>query len=30
MQEMSETQVGSLDWEDPLKKKIAAHSRILA
>ena len=25
-----ETQVQSLSWEDPLEKKIATHSRILA
>ena len=27
---MQETQVQSLDWEDPLEKKIATHSSILA
>ena len=27
---MQETQVGSLDWEDPLKKGMATHSSILA
>ena len=27
---MQETQVRSLGWEDPLGKKMAAHSRILA
>ena len=27
---MRETQVESLDWEDPLKKKMATHSSILA
>ena len=27
---MQETQVRSLGWEDPLKKKIATHSSILA
>ena len=26
---MQETQVESLDWEDPLKKKMATHTRIL-
>ena len=26
---MRETQVESLDWEDPLKKKMATHTRIL-
>ena len=25
-----ETQVGFLDWEDPLEKEIATHSSILA
>ena len=25
-----ETQVQSLSWEDPLEKKMATHSRILA
>ena len=25
-----ETWVGSLDWEDPLEKRMATHSRILA
>ena len=25
-----ETRVGSLGWEDPLKKEIATHSNILA
>ena len=25
-----EMQVGSLGWKDPLEKKIAVHSRILA
>ena len=25
-----ETQVQSLDWDDPLEKEIAAHSSILA
>ena len=30
MQEMQETQVGSLGWEDPLAKEMATHSRILA
>ena len=27
---IQETQVGSLDWEDPLEKGMAAHSSILA
>ena len=27
---MQETSVGSLGWEDPLDKEMAAHSRILA
>ena len=26
---MQETQVQSLDWEDPLEKKMATHSSIL-
>ena len=30
MQEMQETQVQSLDQEDPLKKGMATHSTILA
>ena len=30
MQEMQETQVWSLGWEDPLEKEMATHSRILA
>ena len=29
-QEMQETQVRSLGWEDPLEKEMAAHSSILA
>ena len=28
--EMRETQVQSLDWEDPLEKEMATHSSILA
>ena len=28
--EMWETQVQSLDWEDPLEKEMVTHSRILA
>ena len=28
--EMQETQVQSLDWEDPLEKGMATHSNILA
>ena len=27
---MQETQVGFLDWEDPLKKGMAIHSSIVA
>ena len=27
---IQETQVGSLDWEDPLEKGMATHSSILA
>ena len=27
---MRETQVQSLDWEDPLEKEMAAHSNTLA
>ena len=27
---MKETQVRSLDWEDPLEKEMATHSSILA
>ena len=27
---MQKTQIGSLDWEDPLEKGMAAHSRFLA
>ena len=30
MQEMQETQVWSLGWEDPLEKEIAPHSSVLA
>ena len=30
MQEMQETQVQSLSWEDPLEKGMATHSNILA
>ena len=30
MQEMQETQVPSLGWEDPLEKEKATHSSILA
>ena len=30
MQEMQETQVRSLDWEDPLEKEMATHSSVLA
>ena len=28
--EMQETQVGSLNWEDPLEEEMASHSSILA
>ena len=27
---MQETQVWSLDWEDPLEKELATHSSVLA
>ena len=30
MQEMQETQVGSLGWEDPLEKEMATQSSSLA
>ena len=30
MQEMQETQVRSLSWEDPLEEEMATHSSILA
>ena len=30
MQEMQETRVQSLGWEDPLEKEMATHSSILA
>ena len=30
MQEMQETQIQSLGWEDPLKGEMATHSSILA
>ena len=30
MQEMQETQVPSLGWEDPLEEDMATHSSILA
>ena len=30
MQEMEETRVRSLDWEDPLEEGMAAHSSIFA
>ena len=30
MQEMQETQVQSLGWEDALEKEMATHSNILA
>ena len=30
MQEMQETWIQSLGWEDPLEKQIAIHSGILA
>ena len=30
VQELQETQVGSLGWKDPLEKEMATHSSILA
>ena len=30
MQEMQETQVQSLSWEDPLEKEMATHFSVLA
>ena len=30
MQEVKETQVRSLDWEDPLEEEMATHSSVLA
>ena len=30
MQELQETKVGSLGWEDPLEEGMATHSSILA
>ena len=30
MQEIQETQVQSLGWEDPLEEEMASHSSILA
>ena len=30
MQEMQETRVQSLGWEDPLEQEMATHSSILA
>ena len=30
MQEIQETQVQSLDWEDPLEEEMATHSTVLA
>ena len=30
MQEMQETQILSLGWEDPLEEEMATHSSILA
>ena len=30
MQEMKETQVRSLGWEDPLEESVETHSSILA
>ena len=30
MQKTQETQVQSLNWEDPLKKEMATHSSMLA
>ena len=30
MQELQETWVASLDWEDPLEEEMTTYSRILA
>jgi len=30
MQQLQETRVRSLDWEDPLEEEMATHSSILA
>ena len=30
MQELQETQILSLDWEDPLEEEMTTHSDILA
>ena len=30
MQKMQETQVQSLDWDDPLEEEMTTHSSILA
>ena len=30
MQEPQETQVRSLDWEDPLEEEMTAHSSVLS
>ena len=30
MQEIQETQVQSLDWEDPLEEEMATHPTVLA
>ena len=30
MQEMQETQVGSLSWEDPLEEGMATHFSVIA
>ena len=30
MQELQETQVGSMGWEDPVEQEMATHSSILA
>ena len=30
VQEMQDTQVSSLGWEDPLKEEMATHSSVLA
>ena len=30
MQEMNETLIGFLGWEDPLEERMATHSSILA
>ena len=30
MQELQETWVGSLGWEDPIEEEVATHSSVLA